>query len=61
MMFEIVHVDSDYKPMRIEADSRNKAKYKNFLDWSDAFNCNSFKEYLMGLISCRKVKDGDAQ
>lgn len=57
MQFEIVHVDADH-PMIVEAETKGKAKYKNYLDWSDAFCINGFKDYLEGLISCRKVKEG---
>lgn len=57
MRFEIVHVDADH-PMIVEAETRSKAKYKNYLDWSDAFCTQDFKAYLEGLISCKKVKEG---
>ena len=58
MLFEIRHMDAD-GVMEVEADTRSEAKYKNYLDWSDAFNTRDFKHYLAGLISCKKKKDGD--
>ena len=54
-MYEIAHMDA-YETMVVEAESASKAKYKNFLDWSDAFNTDNFKEYLDNLIYCKKIK-----
>ena len=56
MLFEIVHIDADH-PMIVDAETKSKAKYKNYLDWSDAFCVKGFRDYLDGLISCRKVKE----
>ena len=54
-MYEIAHVDAA-EPMVVEAESPSKAKYKNYLSWSDAFNTDDFKEYIEGLIYCKKIK-----
>lgn len=56
-MYEIDHIDAS-KPMRVEAESVAKAKYKNYLKWRDAFNTGSFTfaVYLSGVNYCRKVK-----
>lgn len=37
MLFEINHMDAD-RLMYVNADSRSKAKYKNYLDWLRAEN-----------------------
>ena len=55
MLFEIDHLDA-HELMRVEAESRGKAVYKNFLAWSDAFCNRSFHEYLGGLKSCRHIR-----
>ena len=54
-MYEIAHVDAD-ETMIVEAESASKARYKNYLAWSDAFNANDFKGYIEGLIYCKKIK-----
>ena len=54
-MYEIAHMDA-FETFVVEAESASKAKYKNFLAWSDAFNTDNFKEYLDGLIYCKKIK-----
>jgi hypothetical protein len=58
MLFEINHMDAD-RLMYVNADSRSKAKYINYLDWLRADFGGGFRQYLSGLISCRRVKDGD--
>lgn len=60
MKFEICHIDAE-GAMIVEAESRNKAKYQNYLDWSDAFNRNDFRGYLAGIQSCRKLHDAVAE
>ena len=54
-MYEIAHVDAA-ETMIVEAESSSKAKYKNYLAWSDAFNTDDFKGYIEGLIYCKKIK-----
>ena len=54
-MYEIAHIDAA-ETMIVEAQSASKAKYKNYLSWSDAFNTDDFKEYIEGLIYCKKIK-----
>ena len=54
-MYEIAHIDAA-ETMIVEAQSVSKAKYKNYLSWSDAFNTDDFKEYIEGLIYCKKIK-----
>ena len=54
-MYEIAHMDA-YETMIVEAESGSKAKYKNYLAWSDAFNTDDFKGYIEGLIYCKKIK-----
>lgn len=55
--FEIFHDDAD-RPMLVEAETAPKAKYKNYLQWSEAFNYGNgtFRVYLSGVSYCRKVK-----
>ena len=52
---EVSHLDAA-DTMNVEAQSASKAKYKNYLSWSDAFNTDDFKEYIEGLIYCKKIK-----
>ena len=54
-LYEITHTDA-YETMLVEAESASKAKYKNYLEWSDAFNTDDFKGYIKGLIYCKKIK-----
>ena len=54
-MYEIVHMDAA-ETMIVDAESASKAKYKNYLSWSGAFNTDDFKEYIEGLIYCKKIK-----
>ena len=54
-MYEIAHMDAA-ETMIVAAESSSKAKYKNYLSWSDAFNTDDFKEYIEGLIYCKKIK-----
>ena len=54
-MYEIAHMDA-VETMTVEAESPSKAKYKNYLAWSDAFNTDDFKGYIKGLIYCKKIK-----
>ena len=54
-MYEIAHMDAA-ETMTVEAESPSKAKYKNYLAWSDAFNTDDFKGYIKGLIYCKKIK-----
>ena len=54
-MYEIAHMDAA-ETMTVEAESPSKAKYKNYLAWSDAFNIDDFKGYIKGLIYCKKIK-----
>lgn len=56
--YEIIHDDADC-PMLVEAETAAKAKYKNYLNWSEVFYMtkNKFRAYLSGLVTCRKVKE----
>ena len=56
-MYEIDHIDAS-ELMRVEAESAAKAKYKNYLNWREAFNTGmcTFMVYLSGVNYCRKVK-----
>lgn len=53
--YEIAHTDAE-EAMIVEAETPSKAKYKNYLEWSDAFGVNDFNGYLEGLIYCKKIK-----
>lgn len=59
--YEICHIDAS-ELMLVEADTAAKARYKNYLDWREAFNATPAKEafmvYLKGIGFCRKAKKG---
>lgn len=53
--YEIHHTDDDNTPMIVWADTRSKATFENFRSWQEAFR-GSFRDYLVGLIYCHRVK-----
>lgn len=53
--YEISHIDGDGKTFLIEAETAGKAKMKDYRAWNDACG-GTFKDYLEGLIYCRRVK-----
>lgn len=58
-VYELSHVDAS-EPMRVDAESASKAKYKNFLSWKDAFGVHgkhAFLDYLQGLQGCKRCKE----
>lgn len=53
----IHHKDAPDSPCMAYADTRSKAKYKNYLDWMDAFGIRNFKQYLKGVTAIHKEKE----
>lgn len=49
--FEIKHLDGNNETFIVEAETMGKAKFKNYIDWREAFG-GTFGEYLQRLISC---------